>query len=127
MLRPDRQFGPHVVRNQCQQLRRSLRGLEREGIRYVFKLTSPEEVDAASIERQPLWNNRKTDHGPFDIVGDVQNGPAYELGLILVVPAVRRPGRGHQSGCFLVYGDRHNNASNWWFLGTSEWHPPFGV
>jgi protein phosphatase len=35
--RPDRQFGPHVVRNQCHQLRRGLRGLEREGIRYVFK------------------------------------------------------------------------------------------
>ncbi|NUQ27947.1 MAG: polynucleotide kinase-phosphatase [Acidobacteriaceae bacterium] len=70
-LRPDRQFGPHVVRNQCQQLRRGLRGLEREGIRYVFKFSSPEEVDAANIERQPLWNNRKTDHGPFDIVGDV--------------------------------------------------------
>jgi protein phosphatase len=69
--RPDRQFGPHVVRNQCQQLRRGLRGLEREGIRYVFKLSAPEEVDAATIERQPLWNNRKTEHGPFDIVGDV--------------------------------------------------------
>ena len=26
---------------------------------YVFKLSSPEEVDAATIERQPLWNNRK--------------------------------------------------------------------
>lgn len=39
--RPDRQFGPHVVRNQSQQLRRSLRGLEREGIRYIFKLSSP--------------------------------------------------------------------------------------
>ena len=37
--RPDRQFGPHVVRNQFQQLRKSLRGLEREGIRYVFKLS----------------------------------------------------------------------------------------
>jgi protein phosphatase len=69
--RPDRQFGPHVVRNQCQQLRRSMRGLEREGIRHVFKLSSPDEVDAATIERQPLWNNRKSEHGPFDIIGDV--------------------------------------------------------
>jgi protein phosphatase len=69
--RPDRQFGPHVVRNQCHQLRRGLRGLEREGIRYVFKLSSPAEVDGATIERQPLWNNRKAEHGPFDIVGDV--------------------------------------------------------
>ena len=23
------------------------------------------------IERQPLWNNRKHEHGPFDIIGDV--------------------------------------------------------
>jgi predicted kinase len=70
-LRPDRQFGSHVVRNQSQQLRRSLRGLEREGIRHVFKLSSAEEVDSVTIERQPLWNNRKNEHGPFDIVGDV--------------------------------------------------------
>ncbi|MBS1806114.1 MAG: polynucleotide kinase-phosphatase [Acidobacteria bacterium] len=69
--RPDRQFGPHVIRNQSQQLRRSLRGLEREGFRYVTRLTSPEQVDAATIERQPLWNNRKDQHGPFDIIGDV--------------------------------------------------------
>ena len=69
--RPDRQFGPHVIRNQAQQMRRSLRGLEREGFRYVFKLSSPEEVDAVTIERQPLWNNRRDEHGPFDIVGDV--------------------------------------------------------
>jgi protein phosphatase len=69
--RPDRQFGPHVIRNQAQQMRRSLRGLEREGFRYVFKLSSPEEVDAITVERQPLWNNRREVHGPFDIVGDV--------------------------------------------------------
>src|SRR6201996_1019322 len=70
-LRPDRQFGPHVIKNQSQQLRRSLRGLEREGIRHVFKLSSPEEIEAVTIERLPLWNNRKMEHGPFDIVGDV--------------------------------------------------------
>jgi protein phosphatase len=69
--RPDRQFGPHVVRNQAQQMRRSLRGLEREGFRYIFRLSSPEEADAATIERQPLWNNRRDEHGPFDIIGDV--------------------------------------------------------
>lgn len=69
--RPDRQFGPHVVRNQSQQLRRSLRGLEREGFRHIFRLSSPEQVDVATIERQPLWNNRRGEHGPFDIVGDV--------------------------------------------------------
>jgi protein phosphatase len=69
--RPDRQFGSHVIRNQIQQMRRSLRGLEREGFRHVFKLSSAEEVDAVTIERQPLWNDRRDEHGPLDIVGDV--------------------------------------------------------
>jgi len=69
--RPDRDFGPHVVRQHTQQLRRSIRGLEREGFRRVHVLRSPEEVDAAVIERQPLWNNLKHEHGPFDIIGDV--------------------------------------------------------
>ena len=69
--RPDRQFGPHLIHHQSQQLRKSLRGLEREGIRYVFKLYSPEEVEAVAVNRQPLWNNRKAEHGPFDIIGDV--------------------------------------------------------
>jgi len=69
--RPDRNFGPHVVRNQMQDLRRSLRGLEREGFRHVFTLSSPEEIEAVEIVRQPLWNNLKHEHGPFDIVGDI--------------------------------------------------------
>ncbi|HRZ25083.1 MAG TPA: polynucleotide kinase-phosphatase, partial [Candidatus Contendobacter sp.] len=69
--RPDRDFGPHVIRNQIGSLRRSQRGLEREGFRYVHRLYSVEEVDAVRIERQPLWNNKKTDAGPFDIIGDV--------------------------------------------------------
>ena len=38
--RPDRDFGPHVIRQQSQQLHRSLRGLEREGFRHVFVLKS---------------------------------------------------------------------------------------
>lgn len=69
--RADRAFGPHVIRNQSQDLRRGIRGLEREGFRHVHVLKTPEEVEAAVIERQPLWNNRKSEHGPFDIIGDV--------------------------------------------------------
>jgi len=69
--RPDRDFGPHVIRQQAQQLHRSLRGLEREGFRHVHVLKSPEEIAAAVIERQPLWNNLKHEQGPFDIIGDV--------------------------------------------------------
>src|SRR6266700_2713038 len=69
--RPDRDFGPHVIRQQSQQLRRSLRNLQREGFRRVHILHSPEEADAAEIVREPLWNNLKHEHGPFDIIGDV--------------------------------------------------------
>jgi protein phosphatase len=80
--RPDRQFGSHVVRNQSQQLRRSIRGLEREGFRHVFTLSTSEEVSSVAIERQPLWNNLKHEHGPFDIIGDV-HGCYEELSTLL--------------------------------------------
>jgi protein phosphatase len=80
-LRPDRQFGPHVVRNHNRDLRRSLRHLDRD-FRYVYVLDSPEDVDAAKLERQRLWNNLKHEHGPFDIIGDV-HGCADELEELL--------------------------------------------
>ena len=69
--RPDREFGPHVIRNQRMALRRNLRGLRREGFRHVWILESEEEVNGATVERSPLWNNKKSEHGPFDIIGDV--------------------------------------------------------
>src|SRR5258706_8850883 len=69
--RPDRDFGPHVVRNQAQQMRRSLRGLEREGFRHLHIFEKPEDLEGLVIERQPLWNNLRHEHGPFDIIGDV--------------------------------------------------------
>jgi protein phosphatase len=69
--RADRNFGPHVIRQQSQQLRRSIRNLKREGFRHIYEFSSQAEVDDVEIERQPLWNNRKFEHGPFDIIGDV--------------------------------------------------------
>jgi len=80
--RPDRDFGPHVVRNQKSQLRRSIRGLRKEGFRHVFVMETPEQVEAATIERVPLWNDRTDEHGPFDIIGDV-HGCCDELEALL--------------------------------------------
>jgi len=80
--RPDRQFGTHVVRRHTQVLRHSLRNLEREGFRYVYILNSIEKIEAVEIERQPLWNNRKHEHGPFDIIGDI-HGCGDELEALL--------------------------------------------
>ncbi|HEX6506327.1 MAG TPA: AAA family ATPase, partial [Chloroflexota bacterium] len=82
--RPDRNFGPHVVRNHLQQMRRSLGGLKKEGFRHVSVLGSPQEIAEVEIERQPLWNNRTAEHGPFDIIGDV-HGCADELEELLRV------------------------------------------
>jgi len=80
--RDERAFGPHVVRQQVSQLRRSLRGLQREGFRHVYILETPEEADAATIERVPLYNDKRQEHGPFDIIGDV-HGCCDELEVLL--------------------------------------------
>lgn len=81
--RADRDFGDHVIRNQHQTLRRSLRGLAREGFRHVTLFHSVEEVDAATLIREPLWNNKKSEAGPFDIIGDI-HGCYDELQELLV-------------------------------------------
>lgn len=97
--RPNRDFGSHVVRNQAQQLRRSLRGLEREGFRGVHVFKSPEELDGLIIERQPMWTNRRTEHGPFDIIGDV-HGCFDELRDLMTTLgySVEKNGDGYQVG-----------------------------
>jgi protein phosphatase len=80
--RPNRQFGPHVVRKQVKDLTRSLHTLKKEKIRYVYILNSLEEIESVEIERQPLWNNQKHQHGPFDIIGDI-HGCCDELEQLL--------------------------------------------
>ncbi len=71
-LRPDRNFGDHVIRNQQRQLKRSLRGLKKEGFKQVYVLSTPAEVDSVEgIIREKLYNNKKDIKGPFDIIGDI--------------------------------------------------------
>ncbi len=80
--RPDRQFGSHVVRNQVNSLKRSLRNLKREGFRFIYTLSSEAEIDTVEVERQLMWTNRKHEYGPFDIIGDV-HGCCDELEKLL--------------------------------------------
>lgn len=80
--RDERSFGPHVVRNQLSQLRRSLRGLAREGFRHVHVLETAEEAATATVEREPLYNDKRHEHGPFDIIGDL-HGCCDELEALL--------------------------------------------
>lgn len=81
-LRPDRQFGAHVVRRQHAHMRRSLQLLRREGFSQVFVLHSPDQVDSVELVREPLWNNHRAEHGPFDVLGDV-HGCFTELSTLL--------------------------------------------
>ncbi|MXY56981.1 MAG: polynucleotide kinase-phosphatase [Gammaproteobacteria bacterium] len=80
--REDRDFGPRVVRNHVRLLRRSLKRLGREGFRYRFQFRSEGEADAAVVDRQRLWTDRRDDAGPFDIIGDV-HGCCDELEALL--------------------------------------------
>jgi protein phosphatase len=114
--RPNRSFGPHVVRNHVRELRRSLRGLAREGFRYVYVLNSPEEIEAVEVERQPLFVNRRFDHGPFDIVGDL-HGCADELEELLGLLGYEMVADSSEDGpwCRPVY--RHPAGRKVVFLG----------
>jgi protein phosphatase len=69
--RGDGAYPARVIRRQVDDLRRSRRGLAREGFARLYAFESEGEVDAATVERAPLPVNRADLAGPFDIVGDV--------------------------------------------------------
>ncbi|WP_137992739.1 polynucleotide kinase-phosphatase [Streptomyces vilmorinianum] len=81
--RPDRaDMPPHVVQRHRSELRRSLRGLEREGFRKVHVLRSVEEVEAAEVVLEKRFNDLRHLTGPFDIIGDI-HGCRSELETLL--------------------------------------------
>jgi protein phosphatase len=69
--RADRTFGPHVIRRQRAELRKSMNRLQREGFRRVYVLKGVEAIEAARITREPAWTDRSDEHGPFDLIGDI--------------------------------------------------------
>ncbi|WP_329024317.1 polynucleotide kinase-phosphatase [Streptomyces sp. NBC_00690] len=82
-LRPERAgMDPRVIRRHQRELRRSLRGLEREGFRKVHVLRSVEEVAAAEVVLERRYNDLRHLTGPFDIVGDI-HGCSSELDTLL--------------------------------------------
>jgi protein phosphatase len=97
--RPDRDFGPHVIRRQRSQLRRSLNHLGREGFRTVHVLRTPDEIEAATITRTKLFNDLRHETGPFDVIGDV-HGCRDELEQLLdkLGYAIERDAAGRPTG-----------------------------
>lgn len=81
--RPDRAGMPrHVVQRHRRELRRSLRGLEREGFRKVHVLRTEEEADTAEVVLERRYNDLRHLTGPFDIIGDI-HGCSSELDTLL--------------------------------------------
>jgi protein phosphatase len=80
--RPDRTFASSVIHRQHDQLRRSLRGLNREGFRKIHVLRTPAEVEAAVVVRERLLTDYRDRTGPFDVIGDV-HGCRTELEALL--------------------------------------------
>lgn len=69
--RPNRDFGRHVVERHVRELKRSVRGLRKEGFRYVYHLEGEANIAETSITREPLWTDKRNEAGPFDLIGDI--------------------------------------------------------
>ena len=93
--RPNRQFGPHVIRNQRADLRRFLGNYKAENFHKVYIL-KPEQIEDCEVVRERIWSRRPEEHGPFDIIGDV-HGCLDELKELLTTlgwslsPILRHP------------------------------------
>ncbi|SCL23460.1 polynucleotide kinase-phosphatase [Micromonospora nigra] len=81
--RPDRTFGRPVLTRMQRDLRRAYGLLAREGFRKVHVLRGVDEIDAAQVRYEKLFNDRRELTGPFDIVGDV-HGCRAELEALLI-------------------------------------------
>ncbi|SCE68075.1 polynucleotide kinase-phosphatase [Micromonospora viridifaciens] len=81
--RDDRTHGRQVLARMQRDLRQSYGRLAREGFRKVHVLRGVEEIEAAEIRYEKLFNDRRELTGPFDIVGDV-HGCREELEALLL-------------------------------------------
>ena len=80
--RPDRDLPERVIRKHCLDTKRCIKNLKREGFRFVYVINSLEQLENAEIVLTKLWNNKKDEHGPFDIIGDI-HGCCDELEMLL--------------------------------------------
>jgi polynucleotide kinase-phosphatase len=80
--RADRTFGRQVLNRMHRDLRRSLGQLAREGFRKIHVLRGVDEIAAASVRYEKLFNDKREVTGPFDIIGDV-HGCRAELETLL--------------------------------------------
>lgn len=71
-FRTDRSLSNHIIRNQKQQLNRGIRGIKKEGFIQTYFFKNEQEVGSIqTISRHKLYNDKKDNSGPFDIIGDI--------------------------------------------------------
>lgn len=80
--RPERRFPERVIRQHCRDVKRSIKNLKREGFRFVYVINSLEQLKHTEVVRTKLWSDKKDEHGPFDIIGDI-HGCCDGLELLL--------------------------------------------
>ncbi len=80
--RADRNFPERIIRQHCREVKQSIKNLKREGFRFVYVINSLEQLENTEIVRTKLWNDKKDEHGPFDVIGDI-HGCCDELELLL--------------------------------------------
>jgi protein phosphatase len=108
---------PKAVAQQHNTLARDRRRLKHDGIRNIVTLSDPAMIAAAELVRRPTWNDLRTEHGPFDIIGDI-HGMTDELEELLVklgwaVIWVNNPGEGRHPSLF------HPDGRKLVFLGDA--------
>ena len=80
--RRDRTLKDDIIRAHRGQLHGSLQGLAKEGFRQIHIFNCPEDLDKLKIFRKPNRTNKKSETGPFDLIGDV-HGCFDELLILL--------------------------------------------
>ncbi|MDJ0836628.1 MAG: AAA family ATPase [Acidobacteriota bacterium] len=66
-----RRVSASVIGKQVKQLNHTLPNLDREGFWAVYRLTGPQQVAEALIQREEPHLLYRNDPGPFDIIGDI--------------------------------------------------------
>ena len=84
LARPGRTVPGHVIANHVQAGRKAALAVEREPFHRRWLLRSVEEVAEATVRRVPMREDRRSDAGPFDIIGDV-HGCIDELMSLLAL------------------------------------------
>ncbi|WP_420626969.1 polynucleotide kinase-phosphatase [Candidatus Poriferisodalis sp.] len=80
--RQDRRTPEHAVKRQHVTMRRTAKQLRKERFARVYTLGSVTELDTVEVVRTRLWNDRRDDAGPFDIIGDVHGCHSELIGLL---------------------------------------------